>query len=272
MRFRTKILLAAAAPVFLTSSPSLASGGGAVMDWDRRFYLPGQTATARTNVYIAAGTAGVEDGPFYAYLVPPGIANRAWVTPEQAVRVGRPVGKFVFTQTSGKWGRAELSFEVPDVAPGLYRMAYCASPCTGEIVGDIVGIDSLRIETSAVRGFVRSQAALARDRVLQGLEVASHRDQRRARRLHKVLANQTGALEDLRARGQKLETALARVEARQRRSGPFPVAEVILAAVAGISLGAVGSRLRRRQKLERELRKLQHDASRPDRDQPRVAS
>ena len=84
--------------------------------------------------------------------------------------------------------------------------------------------------------------------------------------------SQTVALEALRARGQKLEAALARVEARQRRSGPFPLAEIILAAVAGISVGAVGSRLRRRRKLERELRKLQHDASRTDREWPRVAS
>jgi hypothetical protein len=271
MRLRTTVLLAAAVPVLLISSPALASGGGTVLDWDRRFYLPGQKATARTNVFLGARTAGVDAGPFYAYLVSPEVAGRAWVTPERAARVGRRLGTVVVTQATRKWGRAELSFEVPDVAPGLYPMAYCASPCTGEIVGDIVGIDSLRIESSPFRGFVRERVSGARDRILQSLDVAAYRDQRRARRLENALANQSAALQAVRGRGLRLEAALARVEDRQRRPDPFPLAEVIVAAIAGIGLGGLGGRLRRRRRLDRGLRKLQGSGSRAETETQSVA-
>lgn len=114
----------------LTVSAGTASAGGAWFSFEERYYRVGDEVVG--TVVTHGGTLGwVEDGPFYAYLLPGEVTR---VPAFSAIRLGP-----VELEDAGNGGvRATVAFVMPDVPSGEYFVGYCNDPCT-EGLGDIIG-------------------------------------------------------------------------------------------------------------------------------------
>ena len=117
-----------------------ARAGGAMWDFnDKQHYeiafVPGDTVEASTSVWISARDLGQpEDGPYHGYLVKPS-EEGPWPppVPEGAIYLG----EITIEERTQDHGTARLTFTVPDVEPGDYRLLHCNDPCTTSL-GDIM--------------------------------------------------------------------------------------------------------------------------------------
>lgn len=123
--------------VALMASP--AAAGGAVWQFDRTVYQPGEVATAVTGIGWAhnpeLGTP--EDGPYRAYVIlsarldEPGAPPYPGI-PEEAVPVGE-------VEIGLDPQRARVRFVVPDLPDGTYNLLHCNVPCTTTLADIIWG-------------------------------------------------------------------------------------------------------------------------------------
>jgi hypothetical protein len=122
--------------VLVASMAEVATGGGAVFEFDRRYYAPGDRVSGR--VTFGRGTGGsirAEAGPFVAYVVP----NLKWINAPRIPAGAIPVGPMHLERSEyGDWA-ARVDFTLPDVPPGGYTLSYCNDPCTDSSLGELVG-------------------------------------------------------------------------------------------------------------------------------------
>lgn len=119
----------------------VAAGGGSWLDFEQAAYRPGEEA--RAEGWVSHGQLGwVEDGPFFAYLRPPGTVPEAsapdqwpWISPRDLPLAPLDIGP---PPTGYAGVTARLIFPVPEVAPGTYEVVYCNDPCTDGL-GDLIG-------------------------------------------------------------------------------------------------------------------------------------
>lgn len=221
MRLRTVISLVVVVAVALVLAPTTASAGGAVIDFERRYYVPAEVVAGSTTFSLGgSGSGTVRDGPYFAYLVHDGFF-RAPKIPADAIDVGlvrmEPTG-------SPRLWRATVRFRLPEeVRPGQYTIALCNRPCEHTIVGDLMGgwftvvssrlearlltaMDRLESETGAVERGLRARVFALKRQVERRAEALTElRDaaKRRDRAVAAASAAALGALED------RLEAGLA---------------------------------------------------------------
>lgn len=210
-----------------------AAGGCADFEWDAPFYEAGQVATGRVEYLYYGGrvtTGGLEDGPYYAYLSPPGtdagppLSDAARRVAEVAVDPG---GGACHQDAT-----AELSFTVPDVAPGDYVIEVCNDPCE-DTLGDM-WLSPLRIVSSPETGRL-SEAA---DRLDERMAVARYRVRRmvgqRIRELRRELLGEIDVLSD------EVRAVTKRVHALERLRDQEPSPGRAALPLVGIVMGGLG--------------------------------
>jgi len=114
-----------------------ASAGGGSFTFGQASYEPGDRAYAWGDLYDAQQVR--EDGPFGAWIVPESDARTFGDVPPGAVYVGDLTlheGDHPSALRTAAW--VEVTFTVPDLAPGEYTIVECNRPCTTGIE-DITG-------------------------------------------------------------------------------------------------------------------------------------
>jgi hypothetical protein len=144
-----RVVLASFLAVFLLWNAQPAAAGGAHFSFEQEGYRPGDLAVGRTGVSWGHNErlGDPTDGPYFAYLVPPGASTQyfdggAPIVPREAIKVAEvaiqnePIEQFPGFVV-GPHG-ASIEFVVPDLAPGSYFVTHCNDPCTTQL-GDIIG-------------------------------------------------------------------------------------------------------------------------------------
>lgn len=137
MRTRSLVAVVIAALVALVCVPApSARAGGAVFDLDAHYFVPGESVTGHTSVWLRSqGNGTAADGPYSAYLAPHGGTGR-W-PPRLTDRVIR-LGPVELTARPGAaFGEATVRFTVPDVPPAAYELFVCNPGCE-KTLGDTV--------------------------------------------------------------------------------------------------------------------------------------
>jgi hypothetical protein len=122
-----------------------------VLAFDRLYYSPGEAVHLQTDFRTdidglpGAFTGSVEDGPYYAYLLP----FRRFVHPPNIPKAAILLGRIQMDrgEGEGEWS-ASISFEMPHVEPDDYWVDMCNDPCRVNGVGDLGG-GSLRVVATA---------------------------------------------------------------------------------------------------------------------------
>lgn len=229
-----------------------ARAGGATFEFSTEVAFPGQVVTGRA--VFDPGASGADDlrhGPWDAYLVPgAGTGSDPFALPpdaEGAVLLG-PI-----TIRSGaprSHHTAEVTFTVPDVAPGGYLVTVCNRPCRRTLLGDLVGgwlevaadaegARALRLERAVTEAF---------DLRITELEASLGP---RIDRFHRSALDRDGQLTD---RLDRLADRLTALEGRVALRGPPPPAEppspwlggwTVAVALAAFWVAAAAARRRR---------------------------
>ena len=238
MRKRWSPLVAA---LCLVAVPGPARAGGAMLDFDQDFYVPGDVVRASSSVWLKSSLGRLEDGPYFAYLhgadgdYPPPL-------PQGALRVA-PVE--IVERPTGEHGDASTEFVMPAVAPGRYAVTFCNDPCT-KMLGDVMSTEVVVASSDAEGRIVMVQEHLRfRLRSLHA-RVRNYVLGPDAKSLH----SRIGALEEEVAR---LGDAVHALEAGARRPSPAPseggssaLPSLLVFAVPAVALGVVMGRRSRR--------------------------
>lgn len=241
----TRIVVAiAAAFAFAGLLPqvALAGGGGALLEFDRTYYVPAEVVTAETTFSNGVANSGrIEDGPYYAYLLP----SDGWIHPPEIPDVAVPLGPITITDLSGGLSTARITFVVPKVDPGPYVLALCNQPCTQATVGDLMGgwISIVPSKDEAIRRELGDQLDRRLSRVRERLAA---RIQRTEKSLSGFAAERD--VQELTQRVNSLVEDLALI--RTELGSKTPVAEAapwILAGIVVVGAGLFSIRRRRRR-------------------------
>jgi hypothetical protein len=123
------------------TSPAAAGGSWLAPSGDA--YVVGDRVAARTPFGSGQLEGKVSDGPFTVYLIPAHrwIPRNGGATPAWAI----PLGQLRIAEGNNYGMVASISFTVPDVPAGAYRLDYCNVPCTIDGIGDLAGAGSFAI-------------------------------------------------------------------------------------------------------------------------------
>lgn len=235
---RRSLLLVAAALIAILLTPSLSrANGGATFDFgDEAYLLSGEEIEGTTVVWLGKkDVRALQEGPYFAYLVPDG----KWIKPPNIPAGAIRVGTVDFRMINEKKAVATLSFVVPDLPSGRYGLPYCNDPCTRASVGDLY-VDSILVARDAEAGtlLVQSEEAEAR---AASFEWRLKRAKRQITRLEKA----TGAVQQDAA---NLRGDLAVLRLRAANEGDDAgLAGWLGIATAGMAAGYLIARLRRRR-------------------------
>jgi hypothetical protein len=122
------------------------AGGWDSLSFPQDHYLVGHVASTTQMFYAARlnGAGELDGGPYYAYLLPLGDKNAMGLgmidppnVPAGAIQLGmlQVSGPFDKPGYKGPYGRASLTFTVPDVPTGRYSIGFCDDPCRHGYVG-----------------------------------------------------------------------------------------------------------------------------------------
>lgn len=252
---RTLLIVAVTALVpFVPASPSLA-GGWDTLSFPRDHYLVGEVASTTQRFYAGKlrGAGDLDGGPYYAYLLPLDAENAIGLgmieppnVPEGAIRLGflEVSGPFDPPHDRGRYGRASLTFTVPDVPTGRYSIGFCDIPCRHGYIGWLAWADITIVHTEAEG---RMLAAIDR----RGMQIRRVRSElRRAEGIQEKQERRIDALgSELRERTMDLRATDARmadVEPRPPTERPSIAGwEVWLLAMALVLSAALVRRRRR---------------------------
>jgi hypothetical protein len=222
-----------------------AGAGGAVFDFERENYQPGDRVLGRVTFGRGAGgPIRADAGPFIAYLMKGTTYIDAPHIPTGAI----PVGPMTLTRIdSGTW-LARVDFTLPDIPPGRYGLGYCNDPCTNSSLGELVG-GGFRVIPSGqdVTTFLLREHLQETRRKLQGrLEEARGRA-REASVEARVLARQVGLLRHANRQLGEQIAALERASQGQPRT-PAGFPSVLGWVLVGLTVlfGLIAFRPRRR--------------------------
>lgn len=141
------VLLAGLVALALPAGP--ASAGGSWLVPDRRAYVPGDRALLRGHFSNGSLEGRISDGPYFAYLLPHGRWIHGSDIPGTAIRLG----ELRIVRGDGRYPkRARAEFMVPEVARGIYHVAYCNDSCTLDGIGDLIGSSSFAIAPTRAEG------------------------------------------------------------------------------------------------------------------------
>jgi hypothetical protein len=206
---RRAVVAGTIALVLVSALVSAAQAGGAVFEFEREYYQPGDRVVGRVTFGRGSGEPiRADSGPFIAYLMKGNTYIDAPQVPDGAI----PVGPMTITHIdSGTW-LARMEFTLPEVPPGGYSIGYCNDPCTSSSLGELMGgwFDVLA-SGQDVSNY------LLRERLEQATRSFRHRI-RAADRQVSALEGQLGMLRD---ENRRLEVRVAGLE-RASKSEPLP--------------------------------------------------
>jgi len=222
------------------------ANGGAYLEFDRTYYLAGDSGHAVTYVSLPVSKEHLlEEGPFYVFALPAGASLREGrPIPSSAVRLG-----IVTVTEEDDAYEFTTEFTVPELDPGFYETGVCNDPCT------ISGFrESLGGSLSIVETRREAQLLTTNDR-LRGQLFGARREVRRAERR---LAAVDGELEaqltfgssersELAAEIERLETQLAAARTRAASSGRTPFDPWVVGAILIVTAFAAVLAFRRRR-------------------------
>jgi hypothetical protein len=239
---RTLVMsIALAGPTLMLARPADADGG-AYIDLDRAYYLPGETAVAETYVTVPRNRqALLQRGPFYVFLV----TGRQWPTegeplPTDAIRIGT----LGVERDSGSTFELKGSLTIPDVPGDFYSLAVCNDPCT---------LTGFREPITGPISIVRTEREATLLEENQQLSGSVHR-------LKRETDKDLDELRELQARFDARETDRAYLAqqvnrlrreldgARRAAAGRVPTGWAIAVAGSVFVVGAGGALLRRRRR------------------------
>jgi hypothetical protein len=161
------LLAASVLAIALVSSTGVASAGGSNWTFPQSHYEVGDTAFAWASVAWEhdAGLGTPEDGPYYAWIVrPDATTTDGRMIPDSAIQVAELAVSLDPYDAGGlRFGphHAEVTFTVPDLPPGEYRLLHSNAAGTttlGDITLGIFWIDS---PASSPPAAIRSAASFA---------------------------------------------------------------------------------------------------------------
>ena len=247
MRGIRKLLLMATTGVTVLAAPIGAeANGGAYLEFDRTYYLPGDAGHAVTYVSLPASKEHLlEEGPFYVFALPAGASLREGKPiPPAAVRLG--TGVFIEEDDTYEF---TTEFTVPELDPGFYEIGVCNDPCT------ISGFrESLGGSLSIVETRREAQLLTTNDRLRVQL-FGARREVRRAERrlsvaegdLEAQLAFGSSERSELAAEIERLETQLAAARTRAASSGRTSFDPWVVGAILIVTVLAAVLAFRRRR-------------------------
>jgi hypothetical protein len=248
-------IVALASLIVLVPATASNAGGWDSLHFPRDHYVIGDVAST-TQLFYAAhlrGAGELDAGPYYAYLLPLGRKNSMGLgmidppdVPTGAIRVGTVdvSGPFHREGYKGPYGRASLTFTVPDVPTGRYSIGFCDDPCRHGYIGWLAWASITIVHTRAEG---RMLAALDE----RSLQLMRLRDGlRHAEGIQDKLEGRIATLgADLRERTMALRVAGTRVaNARPEPTSGMPLMtwwEAILLAMALLAAAIVVRRRRR---------------------------
>lgn len=118
----------------LAFRPDAAQAGGAVWNFNKEIFQPGERATGRVTFGSGSNEGKVSDGPFQGYLVP----GTGGIDPPKIPANAIPVGEIAIRSNGGasQW-IASISFTVPNATSGRYALEMCNQPCRVSAVEEI---------------------------------------------------------------------------------------------------------------------------------------
>jgi hypothetical protein len=107
--------------------PSASADGGAYLEFDETYYLPGEVAKVEAYVRVPRAKLGLFDrGPFLLFAVPAGSSLlEGRPIPTGAVRLAT-----LAIDREGRDQELSATFRVPDLAWGSHQVEVCNDPCT----------------------------------------------------------------------------------------------------------------------------------------------
>jgi hypothetical protein len=179
----------------------------------------------------------LEQGPYYAYLLPDG----RWIKPPKLPSGAIRVGTVDFRWLTDRKTAATVSFSVPDVPSGRYGLHYCNDPCTTAAIGDLYAGSVLVARDAEVGALL-----LDNEKLQAHASSAQWRFKRAKRQIAKLeeAAAVDGADTDAAARIAELQAQLrdAREQPADEQAGTLPW----LVGAGALGAGFVTGRTRRR--------------------------
>ena len=240
-RLRVLVLLALAGAVVGGTIPAGADGG-AFIEFDKTYYLPGETAVATAYVLIPKKKRSILDrGPFFAFAVPKG----AWLQeghaiPDSAVKLGA-----FAIHTRKHDTKLDLTFAMPDLPTGNYTVQVCNDPCS------VSGFREPLTGFLSIVQTARERQLLINEQAMQGTIWSLKRKVKRADRVSEAAAQQLASLQRTRDElAAQLEQARNELSAQAVRARPGRSFVALLAGLAGclalIGVAVALARKRRR--------------------------
>ena len=206
--------------------------GGAFIEFDETYYLPGDSAVGTAYVWVPRSQAAILDrGPFMAFLLPKDVTT---------LQTGRPIpngaiqlGTFTIHEEKDSY-ELQVRFTVPQVPGGFYDVGACNDPCTvagfKEPLNGSIGIVATVRELQLLKenGSLRSKIwSLQRDLRKSGKEM----DELRAQ-----VADGRSATDLLAARVADLQGRLADADALVASESLRPIIPPWAAAIVAFTL------------------------------------
>jgi hypothetical protein len=243
---RRLLLMAMIGGSVLVAPIGAEANGGAYLEFDRTYYLAGDSGHAVTYVSLPASKEHLlEEGPFYVFALPAGATLReARPIPSSAIRLG-----IVTVTEEDEAYEFTTEFTVPELDPGFYEIGVCNDPCT------ISGFrESLGGSLSIVETRREAQLLTTNDR-LRGQLFGARREVRRAERrltaaegeLEAQLTFGSSERSELAAEIERLETQLAAARTRAASSGRTPFDPWVVGAILIVTAFAAVLAFRRRR-------------------------
>jgi hypothetical protein len=243
---RRLLLMAMIGGSVLVAPIGAEANGGAYLEFDRTYYLAGDSGHAVTYVSLPASKEHLlEEGPFYVFALPAGATLREGrPIPSSAIRLG-----IVTVTEEDEAYEFTTEFTVPELDPGFYEIGVCNDPCT------ISGFrESLGGSLSIVETRREAQLLTTNDR-LRGQLFGARREVRRAERrltaaegeLEAQLTFGSSERSELAAEIERLETQLAAARTRAASSGRTPFDPWVVGAILIVTAFAAVLAFRRRR-------------------------
>lgn len=237
---RTSSLVAA---LLLVVGAAPAHAGGALLDLNQDYFVPGDIVRAHSSVWLKSSMGRLEDGPYFAYLsrqakgIPPPF-------PEDALRVAPVV---VEPRPTGEHGDASVEFALPRVVPGRYWLTICNDPCTITL-GDLMPTELLVAGSAADGPLVMLRERLLDRiralRILLGSRVLDARPDSLRGRIISLERDVTRLIADVDALKSAARTAPRDPGRADSDAVPVVLALVVPAAALGLLLGRRSYRAR----------------------------
>ena len=223
----------------LIATASPAHAGGALLDFDHHFYLPGDTVRASSGVWLKSSMGRLEDGPYFAYLSPFTGIDRV---PPPIGPDGMKVAPAEVMPRPGDdtYGDVTVEFVMPEVEPGRYWVTICNDPCKltlGDVMATLTTVAADDVDGRITAATDRLRARLRTLQITIRNRVFGHRAESIRGRLTAVERD----VSRLAAEVIELKSDMSRPEPapEEERSSALPplLAFVVPAAVAGVVLG-----------------------------------